>query len=251
MNIAILIMNFILRRITYYEPKSDGYRSIHLVFRYQNDRAPEYNGLFVELQIRTRLQHTWATAVETMGTFLGEALKARQGPQRWLEFFAVAGAAFAHLEHSSLVPGYDSLTQKQTFKVVSEVEKELKVLEKLRAFSIATDAITRTKRTGSYHLVILDSIQKTVRIVPFPKNDLERATAAYSEAETRANNGEPLDVVLVSAGRVGQLRRAYPNYFLDTNGFIKKIEQIIGSASRSMFRGDHARTSSATSSVPK
>ena len=61
------------------EPKCDGYRSVHLVFRYVNKRAPDYNGLSVEMQIRTKLQHAWATAVETMGTFLGQAHK---GPSR-------------------------------------------------------------------------------------------------------------------------------------------------------------------------
>src|SRR5207245_5775536 len=39
------------------EPKSDGYRSVHLVFRYKNERAPAYDGLSIELQIRTKLQH--------------------------------------------------------------------------------------------------------------------------------------------------------------------------------------------------
>lgn len=67
-------------------PKSDGYRSIHLVYRYENDRAPQYNGLLLELQLRTRLQHAWATAVETMGTFLGQALKSGQGEREWREF---------------------------------------------------------------------------------------------------------------------------------------------------------------------
>jgi putative GTP pyrophosphokinase len=35
------------------KPKSDGYRSIHLVYRYANDRAPAYDGLLLEL-ISTR-----------------------------------------------------------------------------------------------------------------------------------------------------------------------------------------------------
>lgn len=53
------------------EPKEDGYRGIHLIYKYSNPRAPAYEGLSLELQMRTRLQHAWATAVETMGTFLG------------------------------------------------------------------------------------------------------------------------------------------------------------------------------------
>jgi putative GTP pyrophosphokinase len=56
-------------------PKEDGYRRIHLIYRYRNSRAREYDALSLEIQMRTKLQHAWATAVETMGTFLGQALK--------------------------------------------------------------------------------------------------------------------------------------------------------------------------------
>jgi putative GTP pyrophosphokinase len=97
------------------KPKSDGYRSIHLVFRYANDRAPFYDGLLLELQFRTRLQHAWATAVETMGTFLGQALKSGQGERPWREFFEVASAALAHVERSPPVPGYANLSQQDVF----------------------------------------------------------------------------------------------------------------------------------------
>jgi putative GTP pyrophosphokinase len=44
----------------------DGYRSLHLIYQYVNKKNPDYDGLKLELQIRTKLQHTWATAVETM-----------------------------------------------------------------------------------------------------------------------------------------------------------------------------------------
>jgi len=54
------------------DPKTDGYRGVHLVYKYnntlaRNGLAAQYKGLAIELQIRTKLQHTWATAVETMG----------------------------------------------------------------------------------------------------------------------------------------------------------------------------------------
>ena len=39
-------------------PKESGYRSLHLVYRYRNDKLTDYNGLLLELQIRTQLQHT-------------------------------------------------------------------------------------------------------------------------------------------------------------------------------------------------
>jgi putative GTP pyrophosphokinase len=90
------------------EPKPDGYRGIHLIYRYSNPRAPAYDGLSLELQVRTRVQHAWATAVETMGTFLGQALKSGQGEQEWRSFFAKASAALAIIEKSPAVPGFEN-----------------------------------------------------------------------------------------------------------------------------------------------
>ena len=82
----------------------DGYRSIHLIYKYKNIRNPNHDGLRLELQIRSRLQHTWATAVETMGTFLGQALKSRQGDREWIDFFAIVSSAFAYREKRPPVP---------------------------------------------------------------------------------------------------------------------------------------------------
>lgn len=44
-----------------------------------------------------------------MGTFLNHSLKDSEGPSSWLEFFALAGSAFAYLEETPPVRGYDNL----------------------------------------------------------------------------------------------------------------------------------------------
>ena len=54
-------------------PKPSGYRGVHLVYRYRSDRNDTYNGLLIEVQLRSKLQHAWATAVETAGAFLGQS----------------------------------------------------------------------------------------------------------------------------------------------------------------------------------
>src|SRR5439155_14406089 len=53
------------------KPKGSGYRSVHLIYRYTSDRSKTYNGLKIEMQFRSALQHAWATAVETVDTFQG------------------------------------------------------------------------------------------------------------------------------------------------------------------------------------
>lgn len=149
-------------------PRSDdGYRSLHLIYKYKNNQNPRYDGLRLELQIRTRLQHTWATAVETMGTLLGQALKSRQGDQEWIDFFAVTSSAFAYKENTTRVPRFETLSEKDTFLAVANAEARLKALEMMSGFSAAAKEIWArqgAEKRWSYHLIILNSIEKTVDI---------------------------------------------------------------------------------------
>jgi putative GTP pyrophosphokinase len=207
-------------------PKETGYRGIHLIYKYKSETVPEYDGLQLELQIRTRLQHTWATAVETMGTFLNHALKSSEGPEEWLKFFSLTGSAFAHMETCPPVLNHERFSKEETFKLVVDQASTLGVVDKLQAFSIATNAISNDKQPGSYHLVVLNVQEKTVAIQSYGKKRLEEANEQYTYIERRILLGEPLQVVLVSAGSIDSLRRAYPNYFLDTREFINQIHSI-------------------------
>ena len=79
------------------QPRLSGYRGIDLVHRFHSDKkaGEPWNGLKIEMQLRSQYQHAWATAVETVGTFLGEALKSASGPDEWLRFFALMGSVIS------------------------------------------------------------------------------------------------------------------------------------------------------------
>ncbi|UJB70634.1 hypothetical protein HRE53_06030 [Acaryochloris sp. 'Moss Beach'] len=51
-----------------------------------------------------------------MGTFLNHALKSNEGPEEWLDFFALTGSAFAHYEDCNAVPGYEELQEQETYE---------------------------------------------------------------------------------------------------------------------------------------
>jgi hypothetical protein len=90
------------------KPQNSGYRGIHLVYRYYSDKrgsTRNYNDLKIEMQLRSQNQHAWATAVETVGTFIHQALKSSVGEADWLRFFALMGSALALRERTTLVPG--------------------------------------------------------------------------------------------------------------------------------------------------
>ncbi len=64
-------------------PKPDGYRSIHLI--YQLEKTPN---IFIEIQLRSYLQHIWATAVEVFGNLKNSTFKSGHGDKEWLNLFA-------------------------------------------------------------------------------------------------------------------------------------------------------------------
>ena len=210
------------------EPKPDGYRSIHQIFKYRNPKAPAYDGLLLELQIRSRMQHSWGTAVETVGAYLNQPLKAGGGHQDYRHFFATCSAAIANREKTAPVPGFEGWTESDIWVHLWEQEKQLKVIPKLQAFAVATSNIhTPSRASAAFHLIMLDIERRRVRITPFAHTDLERAVTLYEQMERQHLDDPSTEVVLVTAGPIKMLRKAYPNYFLDTTVFVKYIEPMI------------------------
>lgn len=197
-------------------PKVSGYRSIHLIFKCKN-------GYSIELQIRTQVQHAWATAVETMGTFLSHSLKSSEGPEKWLDFFSLASSAFAILESTPRIEMYEALSDEETFEKLLAQEKKLDVINKLSGFKVAASHIKDDKNMGRYHLVTLDLENMMVYIQSYGQNEIIIANKDYSEKEAEAKAGKNIQVVLVTSESIVALKKAYPSYFLDAELFTKQI----------------------------
>lgn len=209
------------------DPKSSGYRCYHIVYKYQNQLNSSYDGLMIELQIRTRLQHAWATAVETMGTFIDHSLKSSQGPKEWLDFFSLIGNAFAYIEGTTTIHEFDNLSREEVFDKVKYEAERLQVITQLESFSEVIANVETDKKQGSLHLVVLDIKNKIVRIKTFPKIAIEEASKEYLNEEERITDLNKTQVVLVSSNSLDNLRKAYPSYFLDTKEFVRILDDII------------------------
>ncbi len=207
-------------------PKPTGYRGIHLIYRYNSDRSDTYNGLQIEVQLRSPLQHAWATAVETVGLFTQQALKSSRGQMDWLRFFALMGSALATREQNPLVPNTPE-NSKELRKEIREHASRLNVVNHLHAFS---QALQVTENPGPqkahYFLLQLDPVAKKVEVIGYTQRELFKATQDYEVAE-RSGSSSGTDAVLVSVESLASLKRAYPNYFLDTGMFIKAVEQAV------------------------
>ncbi|MEZ9916238.1 RelA/SpoT domain-containing protein [Vibrio breoganii] len=200
-------------------PKDSGYRSVHQIFKCKN-------GFSIELQIRTQVQHAWATAIETMGTFLDHSLKSSEGPEKWLDFFALASSAFAILESTPRIPQYAKLSDEETFEKLLQQEKDLDVVSKLSGFRVAARHIKDDKKKGHYHLVTLDLDRMRASIQSYEPKDIKQANEQYSLKEAEVHAGQNLQVVLVTSESIAALKKAYPSYFLDAELFTRQITNV-------------------------
>jgi putative GTP pyrophosphokinase len=207
------------------EPQDTGYRSLHLIIRFVDAARPECDGLLLELQIRTRLQHAWATAVETVDTFQRLTLKSNQGPEEWLEFFALTAAALAlHEGCDAVPPPFGGQDRASIFRKTVDEVRRLRIRERLRVYSSALATIPAVEGSA-YYLVELDVEARTTSYRIYTKADVEVATGDYLAAEKRLKESAS-QVVLVAAESLDALRQAYPNYFVDTHHFVKLLDEI-------------------------
>lgn len=224
------LLHFRLKRVVNYinEPRESGYRCIHLIFEFDTKRPDykQYNGLYVELQIRTLIQHDWATAVESVGIVIGNDIKSGRGTKMWENFFVLSSMAFAQAEQTPLLSSYRNQKPAETYDLVKRFDKKHSMLKTLRGMFVAINVIKEDELNGYYHLINLDKSKNRVRITTYRKNVSKKALDDYKNAETLAKStGE--EVVLVSVTQINKLKQAYPNFFLDVKDFQEKIEVLL------------------------
>lgn len=210
------------------KPKDDGYRCHHLVYRYNdNTDTPPEEQLRVEIQIRTQLQHAWATAVEAVGVFTKQALKSNQGDQDWLRFFALMSSAIAAIEKRNPVPG-TPIEKSVLIAEIGRLSDSLRVQQKLQAYNATIEHLGSAK-DAKYFLVELNPEQSHIKIRRYKALQSEQANQDYTDMESKLTDGSPVQVVLVSVENITALRRAYPNYFLDTENFSILVNRVLES----------------------
>lgn len=179
----------------------------------------------IELQFRTYIQHAWATAVETVGIFIGQALKSSIGEEKYLRFFALASSAMAAYEGTPLVPNIN-LTLDEIRTELRQLNIDLGVESHLRAYRDAMSFIEEDTGNAHYYLLELDIQNKSIKVIAYKQNQFEQASEDYLNAE-KENQNKNVDAVLVSADSIATLKKAYPNYFVDTDTFITILNRVI------------------------
>lgn len=208
------------------EPKESGYRSIHFAYTFRCDNN-DYNGLRIELQIRTRLQHLWATAVETAGLYTKTSLKSSQGESEWLEFFQVVSSLFCFKEKLPVARNLRTFEMSELMVKCYRMNKANNYSDILRALNVSVHNTADNEELSNsvYYLIFINFENKTVRVTSFSKEEEVLASSAYSNLEGSLQDGKNA-AVLVSVNKVKELINAYPSYFLDTKEFTQNVDKI-------------------------
>ena len=208
------------------EPRHTGYRGIHLVYSFFSERKSHLNGLNIEIQFRSGIQHIWATAVETVGAFTGNDLKSGGGNPDWLRFFALMSTTIARREDKPSVPKTPTSSGELSQELTRLNAKMGDIPARLRAFrTIVNMPRPRKFGRGSSYVLELDLQEGSISGYFFVGKARDDALSYYLEREVLNRNNPSVDVVHVAADSLEALKRAYPNYFANLSEFRTLVQE--------------------------
>ncbi len=202
-------------------PKKSGYRGIHEVYKTRTGRtdAKPWDDLMVEIQLRTKAQHAWATAVETIDLLNGERAKFGEADVHTSRFFVLASEviARAHENSKSCLPDVPS---KEIVSEFVSLDQQLGIVRRLDEAVQQNPQLTRRRAT-----ILIFHFEKGKLLEVRDFADIKNALPEYEKLESELR--EKADVVLVGADRVEDLRRSFQNYFSDAKDFVALINSGI------------------------
>ena len=200
------------------QPKQSGYRGIHLVCRH-NAESYGYEKLDVEVQVRSRMQHDWATAVEVYDMITEANLKFDNGSQDQKRYFQLASALMSN----------DVDDEASAVEELKALDKKLHVLPVLReamdSMYVIYDKDGDINRSDSC-LITVDVGVQQINLKVFSSDEENAAADEYTELESVEQEG--LVYLLARAGSLEDLCRAYPNYYSDISEFVNWLNDCIG-----------------------
>lgn len=201
-------------------PKPSGYRARHLIFRYAD--LPCGHTLSAELQVRTSLQHLWATAVEIYDAATGSRLKFNELDNAHGLFFKKMSRLIEQLERSkepdtpsirAMDEGFDGLNS------------ALHVIDEIRAACQASTILGEEPEVSldGYCLIDFCPGEQSLQLSQL---DESAAFEAYFSKEARDSSAQH-DYVLTKSSSMAGLKRLYPNYFGDVSEFVHLVDRYM------------------------
>jgi ppGpp synthetase/RelA/SpoT-type nucleotidyltranferase len=209
---ALISKKFIVRKKKDYlkEPKSNGYKSLHLYLQIEED------GEVVELQIRNRIDHNWATLVEITDFIFDSELK-EKGKDKKLEKFLYLLSKKKNLTFDNK-------------KVIAETLKEYNYFEKL------SEVFTRNYlKVRNRWLELEMNYNDKFFLIETKKDEIPKIDSFYlfNDAENeyfkRYLANEQSNIVLTHLLKPSykNISSAYSNYILTVHSILDDITSIL------------------------
>lgn len=234
--------HFSIQRVTDYRERGrdrTGYRALHLIL--------ERDGVSLEVQIRSRVQHYWAESIERISVIYGYHLKEEEGDPRVLRYFRCMSDAFFELEAGREASPSDRL-EIDALRVECEgiisASPRGKVLDSFvneGVIKTLTEKELRGGRGLNNWIIIFDWNTGSFVSWDIVGRSPAEAIKAYVENEKNFSTEAGFEVVLIGSSEVATVRETHSHYFgidsyekvletLDTSivGFRRKIDLDIG-----------------------
>lgn len=201
--------------------KKTGYRSIHLIYEcFEKEDTHDWKGFKIEVQLRTKLQHLWATTVEVVDLCESKTLKTNpfDSDPHWIEYFNIMSDFLAYED------GFVRLTNTQMNQMKERIlflNDKLRAKIKLSSFtSMFSTAKKNVPKNSKYTVLAIDEKKKEILYFCFTARQKEKALELYAQIEDMPSfNG-----VFIHMDDLSKIQIAYPNYLIDTREFIKKYD---------------------------
>jgi hypothetical protein len=145
------------------------------------------------------------------------------GDKDWLRLFALMSSEIAVDEKTGLIPNTPG-TKLQRVKEIKQLAHKLRAIRTLNAYRAAINWATQKKIDARYFMMQYDYDENKVTVITFSSRESAIANIEYTNAEQKAR-ADSKNIVLVSVDSINALKKAYPNYFLDTQHFSSLLMQ--------------------------
>lgn len=194
-------------------PTDRGYRGIHDIYEHRSKKGnTKCDGLLIEIQYRTNVQHAWATAVEVVTQLTEHEPKFDRGDRRYVKLFCLASEMLARV-HEGMTPRLSSLRNKELLAEFEAVNGEIHVMQMLLDLVINEWIGDQVEAD---HIILHITEKAEFKLYQF---DLElEASTKLLELEKEFPDD---NIVLVGAQSIEEIKSAFRNYFNDVNEFVR------------------------------
>lgn len=213
--------NIRLLRMTDYRGdgrEDSGYRAFHIMM--------ERDGMKLELQLRSKIQHYWAETIERTSVVYGHHLKELEGDQTVINYFKCLSDLFYEIE-AGRKPNPALKTKVEKLRIESEnIIQDSDVKNVFKSYvneGMVKDLEEKEKRLGNPGLnnwIFVFNWRVGAFVTwDLVTNDPNGAIKKYVEYENNYTSDQGYEVVLVGSSEVSTVRRTHSHYFgLDHSG---------------------------------